>query len=82
MIIDFTILEDKNYTFFYERELLRLQIKKKGEEYEYTLDVDKKANTELNMEIIKERKDEFHIIILIILIILAVFLTLYLRLWN
>ncbi len=82
MIIDFGILDNKSYNFFFERELLRFNIQKKDNEFFYTLKVDKETNTELNVEIKKERKDEIHIIILIILIVVVVFLSLYLRSRN
>ncbi len=82
MIIDFGILDDKTYNFFFERELLKLDIQKKEQEFIYTLNVDKETNTELNVEIKTERKDEIHIIILIIIIVIVVFLTLYFRLRN
>ena len=82
MIIDFGILDDKSYNFFFERELLKLDIHKLDDGYAYTLNVDKETNTELNVEIKTERKEEIHIIVLIVLIVLVVFLSLYLRMKN
>jgi hypothetical protein len=79
MIIDFGILDDKSYNFFFERELLKLDIHKNGSGFDYTLNVDKKTPTELNVEIKKERKEEIHIIILILLIVAMIILTFYLR---
>jgi len=80
MIIDFSILDDKSYNFFFERELLKFDIKKRGDEFEYILNVDKETNTELNVELKQERRQEIHIIILIVLIVAVVILTFYLRL--
>ena len=80
LIIDFGILADKRYSFFFERELLHFDIIKKSHGFEYSLIVDKKSDTEFNRELKKEKKEELHIILLILLIIIAVFLTFYFRL--
>lgn len=82
MIIDFSILEDKIFHFYFDRELLTFEIKKIEAGFIYTLKVDKDAETELNIELKKERKEEIHIIILTLIILLAIFLTLYLRMKN
>lgn len=79
MIIDFGILDDKSYPFYFERELLIFTIEKKETGFLYSLIADKNADTELNMELKKERKEEFHIIILVVCIVLVVLLSLYLR---
>ena len=79
MIIDFGIINDKSYNFFFERELLKLDIQKIEDGFVYKLNVDKETPTELNVEIKTERKEELHITILIIFIVAMIILTLYLR---
>ncbi|MBK6545486.1 MAG: hypothetical protein IPO78_03180 [Saprospiraceae bacterium] len=82
LIIDFGIVADKTYTFFFEQELLNFHILKKPDGFEYELKVDTKAKTQLNLNRNSERRDELHIVLLICLIILAIGLTLYLRMRN
>ncbi len=79
MIIDFGILDDKSYHFYFERELLIFKIEKKDNGFLYHLNVDKTSDTELNLELKKEKREEIHIIILVVCIILIVLLSLYLR---
>lgn len=58
-LIDFNILEDKNYHFFVGHEFMCLSILRKNEEYFYNLQVDKDTPTPLNTAIRKsEAADE------------------------
>lgn len=77
MIIDFNIKDNKEYSFYFEEELLHVKLISGTEGFEYELVNDLSAKTPLNVRLEKEKKQETHILVLIILIILLLGYTIY-----
>ena len=48
VLIDFKIHKSKSYSFFIEEELCELSIERKGDQYLYSFDIDRDADTPLN----------------------------------
>jgi hypothetical protein len=77
MILDFKILDNKTYSFYYDEELLHFKIVKKGDFYEYKLENDLNAPTPLNEKNKLETRQERKIIMLLFAIILVVAYTIW-----
>jgi hypothetical protein len=48
MLIDFSVLESKTYTFFLDEELCELSLERHGDHFRYGLNLNKEADTPLN----------------------------------
>jgi len=59
MLIDFSILEEKSYSFFIEEELCELFIAKEGDEFTYRFETNAKVNTPLNQA--RKKQDRKHL---------------------
>lgn len=59
MVVDFSVFEDKMYSFFVEDELCEISIEKKGEEYFYGFEINKEIDTPRNRFRKKTERENF-----------------------
>ncbi len=50
ILIDFEVLEDKSYSFFIDEQLCEISIERKGKDFLYGFEIDRKADTPLNRQ--------------------------------
>ena len=55
-LAEFDVLDNKSFSFFFNEELLRIDIIKEGNEFSYKFESDKEADTPLNRERAVEKK--------------------------
>ncbi|MCC6816243.1 MAG: hypothetical protein IT267_07525 [Saprospiraceae bacterium] len=72
-IIDFKVMEDKEYSFFIGNELMKLEIKRNQNEFNYELKVDQETDTPLNSAF-KKRENEDEKLLLTGLIVVSILL--------
>ena len=83
LIIDFNILQDKEYSFYVQEELLNFRIIKTNEEFRYDLQVDTESNTPLNLQRKSEQRDNKKMIMIgIVMALLFIKLIVYLIVKN
>ena len=57
ILAEFDVMDSKSFSFFFDEELLRIDIIKKGNQYTYNLQSDKEVNTPLNQRRAEEKKE-------------------------
>lgn len=73
ILIDFNVLESKLYSFYLGEELCELEIKKKSEQFSYSLKPNRTADTPLNhIRRHTEKKNQLKIAIIGVILILVV----------
>ena len=67
--VDFKVLESKEYTFFIEEELVRINLERRGNEMYFTFNIDKKTDTPRNrVRHALERRYFIHLLIFVAVI--------------
>ncbi|HEX5625753.1 MAG TPA: hypothetical protein VFX48_07045 [Saprospiraceae bacterium] len=79
LMIDFGVLDNRSYRFFFDRELLKFSIFKKEEGYSYELIVDREADTQLNLDRKRENRNERVVLVITISVLFLAFLLLYFK---
>lgn len=76
MVIDFSVLDSKQYSFFIDDELVDLSIEKTEEGFAYHCQINTNANTPLNERRRKANQEDFRLVAggLIVILTLILFL--------
>ncbi|MEL6923523.1 MAG: hypothetical protein AAFO94_05695 [Bacteroidota bacterium] len=84
VLIDFKILESKTYSFFIDEELCELSIERKGDQYLYSFDIDREADTPLNRMRKKLNRKYLHqsLAFLGVFILMVLSFTIGFNYWN